>query len=76
MPPRKPRWTGRQLVTALEAFGFEIRRRRGSHVFLGHPDGRTTVVPVHRGEVLGPCLLGKILRDVDLTAAQLVAGPP
>lgn len=76
MPPRKPWWTGRQLVTALEAFGFEVQRQRGSHVVLRHPDGRTTVVPVHRGEVLGPGLLGKILRDVDLTAARIVAGPP
>lgn len=38
---------------------------------LRHPDGRTTVVPVHRGEVLGPGLLGKILRDTNLTAEDL-----
>lgn len=32
-----------------------------------HPDGRVTVVPVHAGEVIGPGLFAKILRDVKLT---------
>jgi predicted RNA binding protein YcfA (HicA-like mRNA interferase family) len=31
-----------------------------------HPDGRTTVVPLHAGETIGPGLFAKILRDVDL----------
>jgi predicted RNA binding protein YcfA (HicA-like mRNA interferase family) len=25
-------------------------RQKGSHVFLRHPDGRRTVMPVHTGE--------------------------
>jgi predicted RNA binding protein YcfA (HicA-like mRNA interferase family) len=42
-----------------------------SHHFLRHPDGRTTVVPVHAAESLGPGLLAKVLRDVELTRDDL-----
>jgi predicted RNA binding protein YcfA (HicA-like mRNA interferase family) len=31
-----------------------------------HPDGRSTVVPVHAGETIGPGLLGKILKDAEM----------
>ncbi|WP_245860301.1 type II toxin-antitoxin system HicA family toxin [Methanosarcina spelaei] len=27
--------------------GFEQIRQKGSHLFLRHPDGRTTIIPVH-----------------------------
>ena len=37
---------------------------------MARPDGRTTVVPVHAGEDLGPGLLRQILRDADLTVEQ------
>ena len=33
---------------------------------MGHTDGRRTVVPVHAGETIGPGLLSKILKDVDM----------
>ena len=33
---------------------------------LKHPDGRATVVPVHRGEIIGPGLLSKIIKDTEL----------
>ena len=71
MSPKAPRMTGRNLVKALQAKGFENVRTKGSHHFLKHPDGRATVVPVHRGEIIGPGLLAKILRDTDLTAEEL-----
>jgi len=35
---------------------------------MAHLEGRKTVVPVHRGETIGPGLLSKILRDTDLPA--------
>lgn len=34
---------------------------------------RTTVVPVHAGETLGPGLTAKILRDTNLTEDELDA---
>ena len=71
---RLPRLKGKELIRTLEKLGFEIVRTRGSHFLLRHPDGRTTTVPVHAGEVLGPGLLRSILRDVELTAEDLMRG--
>ena len=66
-----PALTGRELIGALERLGFETIRTKGSHAFLRHADGRSTVVPVHSGETIGRGLLAKILRDTDLQAEQL-----
>ncbi len=62
-----PSLTGRVLLAALQRGGFVVVRVKGSHHFLRHADGRTTVVPVHSGETLGPGLVSKILRNCDLT---------
>ena len=68
---RLPRPKGKELVRALEGAGFVVERIRGSHVFLRHADGRTTTVPVHSGETIGPGLLRAILRDVELSVGEL-----
>jgi predicted RNA binding protein YcfA (HicA-like mRNA interferase family) len=67
-----PHLSGQQLIAALKRAGFDVLRTKGSHHFLRHPDGRTTVVPVHRGEMIGPGLLLKILRDCELTRDDLM----
>lgn len=64
---RFPTLEGKEIVAVLVAFGFVIERQRGSHLFLKHPGGRATVVPVHAGEAIGPGLFAKILRDTELT---------
>jgi predicted RNA binding protein YcfA (HicA-like mRNA interferase family) len=71
--PRQPRLTGKELIGLLERHGFEVARVKGSHHFLKHADGRTTVVPVHGKETLGPGLMNKILRDCELTIRQIVS---
>lgn len=53
-----------------QELGFQVRVR-GSHHYLRHPDGRTTVVPAHAGETIGPGLLSKILRDAEISKAGL-----
>lgn len=63
--------TGKALISALKRAGFLVQRVKGSHHFVRHPDGRTTVVPVHSGESVGPGLLAKILRDVDLSREEI-----
>jgi predicted RNA binding protein YcfA (HicA-like mRNA interferase family) len=68
---RLPRATGKEMVRALEKAGFHVDRTRGSHVFLKHTDGRDHR-PVHSGETLGPGLLRSILRDVELSAEELI----
>ena len=45
---------------------------KGSHHFLRHSDSRVTVVPLHAGEIIGPGLLAKILRDCDLTRERFL----
>jgi predicted RNA binding protein YcfA (HicA-like mRNA interferase family) len=65
-----PSLTGKEILAVLKKAGFELIRIKGSHHFLHHPDGRSTVVPVHSGETIGPGLLAKILRDCDLSREQ------
>ena len=66
-----PSLSGERLKKTLKKQGFVVIRIRGSHHFLRNPDGRCTVVPVHRGETVGPGLLAQILRDCDLTKEEL-----
>lgn len=67
---RLPSLTGEEIIKALGRAGFHILRQRGSHVYLKHPDGRATVVPVHKGESIGRGLLRKIQHDADLSREE------
>ncbi|MBI4691650.1 MAG: type II toxin-antitoxin system HicA family toxin [Nitrospirae bacterium] len=67
-----PSFTGKEIISLLKRVGFAVERQRGSHVFLKHNDGRTTVVPVHSGETIGPGLLSKVLRDVEMNKDDLL----
>lgn len=62
-----PLLTGKEIISVLKRVGFVVIRQRGSHVVLEHSDGRVTVIPVHSGEIIGPGLFSKILRDVEMT---------
>ena len=70
MNGKLPTLTGAEVIRALERGGFAVMRVRSRHHFLRHPDGRTTVVPTHAGETLGPGLMSKILRDSGLDREQ------
>jgi len=65
-----PRLRGKEVVRVLQRLGFIVDRVRGSHVFLKHPDGRATAVPVHSGETIGPGLFRSILRDVEISIEE------
>ncbi len=67
-----PVLTGTALVSILKKIGFTIDRQRGSHVFMKHPDGRATVIPIHAKEAIGPGLFSKILRDADLSRDEFL----
>jgi predicted RNA binding protein YcfA (HicA-like mRNA interferase family) len=54
----------------IQFLGFSEVRRRGSHRFYLHPDGRTATVPDHRGEDLGRGLIRAILRDIDVSPGE------
>ena len=47
---------GKSLITALKRAGFLVQKLKGSRLFLRHPAGRTTDVPVHAAESIGPGL--------------------
>lgn len=64
---RLPRLKARQIIKALERADFHVVRVKGSHHVLQHKDGRSTVVPVHAGEIIGVGLLSKILSDCEMT---------
>jgi predicted RNA binding protein YcfA (HicA-like mRNA interferase family) len=68
LPILKPR----ELIRALERMGFRLLcKSKGSHWQFEHPDGRRTTVPVHKGRDIGPGLLRKILRDIEIDASEL-----
>ncbi|MFH1511633.1 MAG: type II toxin-antitoxin system HicA family toxin [Candidatus Woesearchaeota archaeon] len=68
-----PLISANRLIKVLQKLGFEVIRQEGSHVFLQHPDGRTTVVPNHPGEELDRGLLNKILKkDCSVTREQFM----
>jgi len=55
-----------QMCKRLEHMGFAAVRQRGSHKFYRHDDGRTTIVPMHAGD-LDRSLIRKILNDIELS---------
>jgi predicted RNA binding protein YcfA (HicA-like mRNA interferase family) len=62
----------KDIIKALTKLGFSVRRAKGSHVFLMHPDGRSTTVPVHSREEIDRRLFRKIATDVDMDAEELM----
>jgi len=63
--PIKPK----KLIKILLGLGFVERDAEGSHVFFKHPDGRTTVIPIHAEEI-SKGLLKKILNDIQLSIEE------
>ena len=64
--------SGVKLVKLLSKLGFEIVRQKGSHVFVKHRDGRTSVIPVHKGKDLKLGLLKKILKEVNISVKEFL----
>lgn len=63
-----PLISAKELIRILEKIGFKIIRQKGSHIFLRHNDGKTTVIPNHPGEKLDRGLLNKILKkDIQIS---------
>jgi len=65
LPPRK-------VCRALEKLGFEPIRQKGSHIFYRHPDGRSTIIPMHHGEDLGRGLLRSIIREIEISRDEFL----
>lgn len=68
---KQPRVTAAEALRALQRDGWYVDHRRGSHVYLRHPDRPGLVtVPVHAGRTLYPSIVSSILRQAGLTATQ------
>lgn len=59
-----------KLIKILSKLGFIQVRQKGSHVFLSHTDGRTTVIPVHPTKQIGIGLLRSILNEIQLSPEE------
>ena len=66
-----PLLTGNQVLRALERLGFAMVGRRGSHVKMKHPDGRTLVFPFH--DELDRYTLKGALRDAEVDLDEFVS---
>jgi predicted RNA binding protein YcfA (HicA-like mRNA interferase family) len=62
----------KKVVKALEKVGFQPVRQKGSHLFLEHLDGRTTVLPIHPNKDLKVNLINKILKDAGISRDEWV----
>ena len=58
--------TSLQMCKLVESLGFVLIRQKGSHRFYRHPDGRTTIIPMHVGDI-DRSLVRKMLRDIEIT---------
>ena len=65
-----PRLSGKELIKILSKIGFNAIRQKGSHIFLRHKDGRTTVVPNHKEIDRGTLL--EILRQIKISRDEFV----
>lgn len=62
-----------EVIRILTRLGFEQIRQKGSHIYFRNPDGRSTVVPFHKGEDVGKGLLNAILKDIELSWEEFLS---
>ncbi len=61
----------RKVLAALEKLGFQQIRQKGSHAFFEHPDGRTTVIPMHK-EIRAKLLTKIIKQDLKIKKEEFL----
>lgn len=67
LPAIKPK----DVVKILIKFGFELKRKSGSHIRLIHPDGRATTIALHNRD-LPKGTLRAILRQCQITLEEFL----
>ncbi len=65
-----PLLSAKEVCKFLEKEGFVALRQKGSHKFYCHPDGRTTVVPVHSNKDIKRGLLKGILEEIHMSREE------
>jgi predicted RNA binding protein YcfA (HicA-like mRNA interferase family) len=59
-------YKSREVLKVLQKLGFEIKRQKGSHILLVHPDGRRTYVAMHTKD-LPKGTFYSILKQAEIT---------
>jgi len=68
-----PLLKAKDVAKILDKLGFILVRQEGSHMFFKHKDGRTTVIPNHRGEDIDRGLLNKIIKkDLEISREEFL----
>jgi predicted RNA binding protein YcfA (HicA-like mRNA interferase family) len=71
--PKLPAVSGKQVIAALEKEGWYVKRVRGSHHVLRHPDIPDAIpVPVHANRVIKRGTLASILRTAGIGRDEFV----
>jgi predicted RNA binding protein YcfA (HicA-like mRNA interferase family) len=75
MAARLPVCSGRQVIRALNAAGFNLNRVKGSHHILRHPGPpmRNVTVPAHGSKALKRATLDSIIKQAGLTVEEFIA---
>ena len=73
MSDQLPLMKAKDVAKVLNKLGFEFKRQKGSHMFFGHSDGRTTVIPHHPTEHVDRGLLNKIIKhDLQISREEFL----
>ena len=71
--PKLPVLSGKELAKIVEKLGFTYSHTTGSHMVFKHSDGRTTTIPMHSNESIGPGLLNKIIKkDLQISREEFL----
>ena len=70
--PGLPKISGRQAVAAFERVGFEVRRRRGSHIVMVKPGFPETLSVPDHGELRSGTLRA-LIRKAGLSVEEFLA---
>ena len=59
-----------EMEKILFRLGFDRLRKKGSHAFYQHTDGRTTTIPFHGNKDIPRPLLRDILREINISVDE------
>ena len=71
--PKLPSISGKKAIKAFEKIGYQVVRRKGSHIRLRHKTEKNKLpltIPNHK--VISKGLLRKLLRDAELTIDEFL----
>lgn len=65
--PKLPRISGKKISKVLINLGFQEFRKKGSHVFFVHNDGRVTTIAIHGNKEIPVGTLSSVLKDIEIS---------